>query len=90
MGFEMADPIIDRWGLENAVPWCRAYRDEAVRSADITLRGGAVAQLWLEPLAGGNFAACAWDRQSRRHREVVKPSELYQALTRGLTAIRSW
>ena len=91
MNYEAADPIIESWGRENSVPWCRMYRDEEVRSADIYLSAERSAQLWLEPLPqSGDFAVCAWDRRTLRYREVVSLSNLHSALDRSLAIIRSW
>ena len=91
MKYTVADPILDRWGRENSVPWVHTHRDEETRSADIYLSPGRSAQLWLEAQASpDHFAVCVWDRNLRKNREIVSLDELDSALTRGLQIIRSW
>ena len=86
-----ADPVLEKWGLENGVPWTRQYRDEEVRSAEIVLSGGVQAQLWLEPIAGStSFAVCAWDRNRNHFREVAELAALSATLTRALAVLRTW
>ena len=91
MNYTAADPIIDQWSREHSIPWVREYQDEEVRSADVYMASGTYAQLWLEPQVDvGVFAVCAWDRDSRRFREVASTPDLHPALNRALSAIRSW
>jgi hypothetical protein len=90
MRFDSVDPIIEPWGRLHSAPWQRLYRDEEVRSAELTLANGLQAQLWIEPQADGSIAVRAWDRRSHSHREIVGLSELSAALTRGLEKVRSW
>ena len=91
MSYEAADPIIEPWGRENSVTWFRQYRDEEVRSAEVYLASGRCAQLWLEPQKeSATFAVCAWDRESRRFRELASLRELRSTLDRALADIRSW
>ena len=90
MRFDQADPVIERWGRLNTVPWCHAYRGEEVRSADFTLSDGTFAQPWLEPQEDGSIAVCAWDRRARKHNEIASWTNLESALDRALVVIRSW
>lgn len=62
--FSKIDPILASVAKQHGLHWVHRYRDEEVRSTEVTFGASKFAQLWIE--AGsepGEFIVRAWDRK---------------------------
>ena len=88
--FESIDDLIADWARRNCLAWSRQYRDEAVRSIDLPLSDGRIAQIWLEPTTDQTWKIRAWDRKQQNFSLIVAKPQLGQGLSDALAAVRSW
>ena len=88
--FESVDDLIADWAISHRLAWQRSYRNEEVRSIDLTLKDGRVAQSWLDAATDQMWTVHAWDRRRARFSLTVCELELKQALSNALRAVKSW
>ena len=88
--FEIIDDLISDWAQSNSLQWASHHRDAEVRSIDLPLADGRIAQLWIEPGENGNWTVRAWDRESQSLSLSTPKTQLADTLTRALAIIRSW
>ena len=89
--FSEIDPIIEASARQHGLHWLREYRGEEVRSTEISLRAGRVAQLWVEQTQSApNFVVCAWDKGAKHFREAVTAQSMSNAISRAISTAQSW
>jgi hypothetical protein len=88
--FEHIDDLITDWAKSHRVHWTRLSQDQEVRSIDLPLASGRIAQIWLEPAAGDAWKIRAWDRKHQNLSLTVARAELMQGLSDTLATVRSW
>jgi hypothetical protein len=88
--FEHIDDLITDWAKSHRVHWSRLYQDQEVRSIDLPLAGGRIAQIWLEPDVDSTWKIRAWDRKHQNFSLTVAKAELAQGLSDALAAVKSW
>jgi hypothetical protein len=88
--FENINASIEQWASGNKLAWNRRYRDEEVRSIELTLSDGRNAQIWLEQAPDSAWVVRAWDRGSNNFRKAEISSQVEKALSDALAAVHSW
>jgi hypothetical protein len=88
--FESIDDLITDWARAHRLEWSRQYRDEEVRSIDLPLAEGRIAQIWLEPTADQTWRVRASDRRQQRFSLIVAKPQLQQGLSDALAVVKSW
>jgi hypothetical protein len=88
--FERIDDLLHDWAKSHRVLWNRSHCDEEVRSVELPLPDGRLAQIWLEPDPDGEWKIRAWDRKLQRYSLAVTTSQLQQGLSNALGTVKSW
>ncbi|NDK40004.1 hypothetical protein DT603_14265 [Pseudoxanthomonas gei] len=89
--FDTIADALDTWAVAHQLHWQRLYKDSEVRSLDLTLSDGRIAQIWVDGSSTAGWSVNAWDRKAMKFsRHVADSTQMGEALSEALSTVRSW
>ncbi len=86
--FNAVDPTLSAWAAKHSLLILRRYRDEEVRSIDVTRNGAEQSyQLWIDPPAGSSITVHVWNRRAWRRSYETTLANLTSALDAAIGEI---
>lgn len=90
MNFEAIDVELEKWVAENRLELVKRYRDDDIRSVNISSSQGSIYQIWVDGPVTENVTVMAWDYGERRHSERCRSVDITAALDNALRIVRTW
>lgn len=90
MSYELVDPIILKWAQKHTLHIYTQYKDEEVRSVDVTSTRGERFQIWIDPPVDTQVNVHAWDYKKIKKGWVGEISELESGLEEIYQTVKSW
>lgn len=91
MSFSQIDPILEAWAKRHDLHIYRFFKDEEVRSIDVTRADGRRFQLWLDcPSDDGETTIHGWDYRKRKKDLRASLDDLERKLEQAYSEMMAW